>query len=135
MKRYSISHELAEKICVDFGLSIDDEIISMYKPNVFENTLTKQKSLCASLAAIDNLDNFIFDLFVDDYSGFRWLFHRVIWKLKPLRHSFFLILLWIKHPTIFFSFLVEKCSFINQKINQKIMIQSIVYLQNKISVI
>lgn len=93
-KRYRLPVEKIEKICADNHLPIvgkgRDKMILMYKPSVFENPLTQEKSLQINLFEIYRLNKQLRQCFMSDYATKEWRWHRFFWKLprflfKPIK--------------------------------------------------
>jgi alpha-ketoglutarate-dependent taurine dioxygenase len=83
--RYKIDAQTVEKICLHFGLPVVGEdnkrFILMYKPHVFEHPLTKEKSLEINLFELPTLNTELRKLFLNDYKGKEWFWHRLFWRL------------------------------------------------------
>ena len=84
-ERYQISVEQIEILCKQFDIPIigkgDGKFILMYKPSIFEDALTKKKSLQINLFEIKSLNDELRKCFLPDYQGKMWFWHRVVWKL------------------------------------------------------
>ena len=85
MERYNISEDAIKKICADFDLPIvgigKSQCILMYKPNIFIHPLTNKKALQINLFEIIQLNKVMRKYFMQDYSGKKWFWHRVVWKI------------------------------------------------------
>jgi hypothetical protein len=84
-ERYKINESTVESICLYFGLPIVGEgherFILMYKPHVFEHPLTKEKALEINLFELPTLNTELRKLFINDYQGTEWFWHRLFWRL------------------------------------------------------
>ena len=80
--RYKIQKETAQKICEEFGLTIaNNDFVVMNKPSVINDVTSSQKkiiqaNLCAELPS---LNEEILKLFLKEYRGLKWIFHKIIW--------------------------------------------------------
>jgi len=84
-ERYNLSTETVEKKCKEFDLPIvgngNDKFVLMYKPSVFENPVTNEKSLQINLLEIPTLNLELSRCFINDYNGTTWFWHRFVWRL------------------------------------------------------
>lgn len=84
-ERYQMPVENIEILCEQFDIPIigkgDGKFILMYKPSVFEDELTKKKSLQINFFEIKRLNDELRKCFLPDYKGKMWFWHRVVWKL------------------------------------------------------
>lgn len=85
--RYDIAESLLEKICNYFSLPIlgegHNKFILMYKPSIFENSLTNKLALQINMFEIPTLNDELRKCFALDYSGSEWFWHRFVWSLPP----------------------------------------------------
>ncbi|CEG57513.1 TauD/TfdA family dioxygenase [Legionella fallonii] len=84
-KRYQIPRETIIEICNRFDLPVvgegEEQLVLMYKPNIFEHPLTKKKSLQINLFEITGLNEEMRRCFMNDYPGKTWFWHRLVWRL------------------------------------------------------
>ena len=84
-ERYQISIEQIENLCKKFDIPIvgkgDHKFILMYKPSIFEDALTKKKSLQINFFEIKTLNDELRKCFLPDYQGKMWFWHRLVWRL------------------------------------------------------
>lgn len=85
ISRYQISRQTLETICKQYNLPLVGEgkhqFIYMYKPSVFINALTQEKSLQINLFEIYRLNANLRRCFMQDYQSKEWFWHRVVWKM------------------------------------------------------
>lgn len=83
--RYEISEEAVENICKRFNLPIEtqdgEQFIVMHKASIFENPETNKKSLQINLFELPTLNKALRKLFIHDYTGNTWFWHRFVWRL------------------------------------------------------
>lgn len=83
--RYHIPASKIEQLCQHFDLpmtTLDNEkYILMYKPNIFTHPVTGLKSPQINYFEIPNLNTKLRQLFIDDYPGKQWFWHRMIWRM------------------------------------------------------
>ena len=83
--RYKISVDTIEKICARFDLPIvgqgKERFILMYKPGLFENPITKKRSLQINLFELPTLNPEMRRCFMNDYQGRTWFWHRFVWRM------------------------------------------------------
>lgn len=83
--RYKIDTKTVEEICQQFGLPIvgegENKLILMYKPSVFLHPVTQKKAFQINFFSLPTLDIALRKLFLDDYQGNTWFWHRFVWQL------------------------------------------------------
>jgi alpha-ketoglutarate-dependent taurine dioxygenase len=89
-ERYSISAERVKEICSGFGLSFANsdqgEQVLFVKSSVYEHPVTEKPALLANLSAeVPGLHEQLQRLFISDYSGWKWTYHRLAWRFPILR--------------------------------------------------
>ena len=83
--RYGVSADLIGKFCKDLDLSViefeGERHISIFKPSVIEHPLTHERALQIHFGALPpELNKPMARAFLPDYTGTRWLLHRLSWK-------------------------------------------------------
>jgi Taurine catabolism dioxygenase TauD, TfdA family len=85
-KREGFSEEDFERFCVSAGLPVisseGTKRLAIFKPSVVHHPLTGERSLMINFpgALGRNLYRPQMDVFLPDYSGWRWSIHRLFWK-------------------------------------------------------
>ena len=84
-KRYHIPPESVVNIAHQVGLPVvgqgSSQFILMYKPSVFIHPETKKKALQINQFEVVGLNEVLRKLFIKDYPGNTWFWHRVVWRL------------------------------------------------------
>jgi hypothetical protein len=79
--RYHIHPADVKKTCIDFGLSIEEEhFVVMHKPSVLMHPTTRKKIIQANLCAeLPALNDTLLNHFIHDYTGWKWMAHKIAW--------------------------------------------------------
>ncbi|MFI4963314.1 MAG: TauD/TfdA family dioxygenase [Legionellales bacterium] len=84
-QRYGIEVGQVLKVAQHFNLPLvgegDDALILMYKPCVFLHPHTQEKALQINLFELPTLNKELRKVFMNDYPGKTWFWHRFFWKL------------------------------------------------------
>lgn len=86
---YSISRERAKEICSEVGLSFadtaDGEKVVFAKSAICDHPITGEPALVANLGSeISGLNRQLQQLFLKDYTGWQWTYHRLVWRFPFL---------------------------------------------------
>ncbi len=83
--RYQVSCDKVQNICAQYQIPLhgqgQHQFIYMYKPNVLQDAATGEKSLQINLFEIYRLNANLRKIFMQDYAGKPWFWHRFVWKL------------------------------------------------------
>ena len=92
MSRYQLSPQSMDEFYRGAGLpvvTVDDvRHLAIYKPNVIQHPMTGEKSLAINFGYIDGLEKPLCEAFLADYSGWRWLPHRLVWQVSWLQQLY-----------------------------------------------
>lgn len=84
-RRYQIPAETIKKIAQQFDLPIlgkgKNQFVAFYKPSVYINPETQQRSLQINLFELATLNPILRQRFMADYAGKDWFWHRLVWRL------------------------------------------------------
>ena len=84
-KRYHLPAEAVINIAHQVGLPVigrsSKQFILLYKPSVFIHPETKKKALQINQFEVIGLNEVLRKLFIKDYPGNTWFWHRVVWRL------------------------------------------------------
>lgn len=84
-ERYHVSTQDVIQFCKQFDLPLVGEganqFILMYKPNVFINPRTQEKTFQINFFEIPTLNKALRHYFMADYRGKNWFWHRFVWRL------------------------------------------------------
>lgn len=84
-KRYQVPINKIEALCKQFNLPVitmnNEKFIVMNKPSVFEHPVTNKKSLQINYFELPALNAVLRKLFIPDYKGNTWFWHRFVWAL------------------------------------------------------
>jgi alpha-ketoglutarate-dependent taurine dioxygenase len=88
-KNYSISGEHAKKILAELGLSFadsaDGERVVFVKPVICDHPITGAPALVTNLSGeLPGLNRQLRALFLKDYAGWQWTYHRLVWRFPFL---------------------------------------------------
>lgn len=106
-ERYQVTAERVEEICRQFDLPVvgegEEKLILMYKPSVSLHPVTQKKALKINLFSLPTLDRALRKLFMNDYQGDTWFWHRFVWKLpaslfKTMENVFLYVAAFLHNP-------------------------------------
>lgn len=116
-ERYNIDTSTVEEICQQFDLPIvgegEDKLILMYKPSVFVHPVTQKKAFQINFFSLPTLDIALRKLFMNDYQGDTWFWHRFVWNLpsslfKAIENSFVFLIALFHSPKELYKLTLSK---------------------------
>ena len=91
-KRYQITPEKVESFCSQYNLPIVGtkpyKFVLMYKPSVFFHPTTKKPALQINLFELPTLNRALRKVFMQNYQGKEWFWHRLVWRLPNFIFTF-----------------------------------------------
>ncbi|MBN9229645.1 MAG: TauD/TfdA family dioxygenase [Legionella sp.] len=86
-KRYGHEPKHIETICEHFDLPLlgkeRNRLVRMYKPSVMHHPLTQENALTINLFELTTLNDALRKIFMHDYQGADWFWHRFLWRMPP----------------------------------------------------